>query len=85
MKIIFTKHALGKFKTHLAAGWKFSQIHIKETIKKPDFSNKDEERSVKFVIKRWDSEHDLRVIYKEEDGIITVITFYPTEKGRYIR
>lgn len=84
MKIEFTRHALGKFKTHLAAGWKFTQRHIKETIKKPDFADEDEERGVKFAIKRWDSEHDLRVIYKEEGGIITVITFYPTEKGRYI-
>ncbi len=83
MKIVFTKHALGKFKTHLSVGWKFSRSHIGETIKKPDFANEDEERGVKFAIKRWDSEHDLRVIYKEEDGIITVITFYPIEKGRY--
>lgn len=85
MKIKFTKHALGKFETHLKSGWKFSRKDVKETIKKPDFSDQDEERGVKVALKRWDSDHDLRVIYTEKGGIIRVVTFYPTEKGRYIK
>ena len=85
MKITYTKHALEKFKIHEAAGWKFFRKDISETVKNPYFLFKDENRGVNLVIKRWDGGHDLRVIYKEEDGIITVITFYPTEKGRYAK
>ncbi len=83
MKVTYTKHAKRKFGFHKKLGWKFSRADVKRVIQEPNFSNIDIDRSVKIALKRWDSEHDLRVIYKEEDGIITVITFYPTEKGRY--
>jgi hypothetical protein len=85
VKIVFTKHAFGKFKTHLAAGWKFTRKDIKSVIKKPYFSEENEERGVKIVLKKWDHKHDLRVIYKEGNAIITIVTFYPTEKGRYLK
>lgn len=85
MKIVFTKHALRKFKTHEAAGWKFSKKDIKETIKSPYFSETNVERGVSLVLKKWDTDHDLRVIYRQDNDIITVITFYPTEKGRYVK
>ena len=80
MKIIFTKHAKRKFKTHKAGGWNFSDKDIKEVIRRPYFSEINEERGIKIVLKRWDLRHDLRVIYREEGGIITIVTFYPTEK-----
>ena len=28
-------------------------------------------------------DHIIRVVYKVEDDIITIITFYPSRKGRY--
>lgn len=85
MKIVFTKHATGKFETHKTAGWNFSREDIKQAIKKPYFSEINTERGVKIVLKEWDKNHDLRVIYKDEGGIITVVTFYPAEKGRYLK
>lgn len=85
MKIFYTKHAERKFEIHKAAGWNFSKRDIKEAIKEPYFSETDEERGVKTALKETGKKYDLRVIYKEEDDIITVITFYPTEKGRYIK
>lgn len=85
MKIVFTKHALGKFKTHLIAGWKFTRKDVKAVIKKPYFSETNLERGVKIALGQWDHTHDLRVIYKKEDDIIIVVTFYPTEKGRYLK
>lgn len=83
MKIVFTKHALGKFKTHKLAGWQFLQKDIRKVLKNPYFTGVEQERGAKFALKSWDKNHDLRVIYKEENDIITVITFYPAEKGRY--
>lgn len=85
MKIVYTIHARGKFAVLRKEGWKFSPKDIRETVQKAYFSETDEERGVQIAIKRWDQRHDLRVIYKEEDAIIVVVTFYPTEKGRYVK
>lgn len=85
MKIVFTKHARRKFEIHKAAGWKFSDKDIRQAIKKPYFSEINKERGVKIVLEEWDKQHDLRVICKDEGGIITVVTFYPVEKGRYAK
>lgn len=85
MKIAYTKHAKGKFNTHRIGGWDFSNKDITKTITEPDFVEVNKEKKVKIVLKKWDENHDLRVIYKEENDIITVITFYPTEKGRYAK
>ena len=83
MKIVYTKHAKRKFSFHRQLGWKFSKKDIKKAIQNPYFSTIDQERGVRIVLKDWDTKHDLRVIYKEEGDIITIITFYPTEQGRY--
>lgn len=85
MNIVFTKHALRKFKIHEAAGWKFSKKDIRETVENPYSSIIDEETNIKIVLRRWDNEHDLRVIHKEKNDIIIIITFYPTEGGRYTK
>lgn len=70
MKIVYTKHALRKFKIH--DGWKFSKNDVKNAIKKPYFIELDEETGNKMVLMKWDIEHDLRVIYKERDDIIVL-------------
>lgn len=85
MRIKFTKHALEKFLSLEKEDWKFSPRDIKNAIQNPYFSEINEERGVIIVLKRWDRKHDLRVIYKEEGVIITVITFYPAEKRRYAK
>lgn len=82
MKIIFTKHALEKFRSLVLLGWRFTKKDIREALINPNYSFKDEERGVWIILKEIDKEHNLRVIYKKDDGIITVITFYPREKGR---
>ena len=35
------------------------------------------------LTEKLDKHHDLCVIIKQEDKIIKVITFFPTQKGRY--
>lgn len=82
MKIVFTRHALEKFRSLVLLGWRFTQKDIREALINPDYSFKDEERDVWIILKEIDNEHNLRVIYKEDGDIITVITFYPREKGR---
>ncbi|MBI2334499.1 hypothetical protein HYU96_01740 [Candidatus Daviesbacteria bacterium] len=82
MKIIYTKHALGKFDSLAILGWKFTKRDIKNTLSKPDLLLEDPNREVKIALKRIDQKHNLRIIFTLKSGIITIITFYPREKER---
>ncbi len=82
MKIVFTKHALGKFKHPSVIKLGIKRKHIKQALTHPDFSGQTEEKEVLFVLIKLDNEHDLKVIYKKSD-IIKIITFHPAERGRY--
>jgi len=83
VKIVYTKHAQQKFKFLESIGWKFTKSDLEAALEKPDDSGVDVERKAEFVLKEIDERHNLRVIYRKNDGIMTVITFYPTRKGRY--
>lgn len=83
MKIVFTKHALGKFKHYSVIKLGIKKKHIKLALKSPDHLSKVEEYGVKSILKKHDKDHDLRVIYREDDDIIIIITFHPAERGRY--
>lgn len=83
MRIVFTKHATRKFKFHRQYGWHFKVKDIKEALYNPDYSRVDKKSGEKFILKKIDSEHDLRVVFGRENDIIRVITFYPTRRGRY--
>lgn len=82
VKIVYTKHALGKFKHPSVIKLGIKRAHIKMALTSPDYSGETKAENVLFVLKNIDSDHDLRVIYTKGD-IIKIITFYPTEKGRY--
>lgn len=82
MKIVFTKHALRKFKHPSVVKLGIKRAHIKQAVTFPDYSGETKEKDVLFVLINIDSEHDLRVIYTKSD-IIKIVTFHPTEKGRY--
>lgn len=83
MKIVYTKHAQGKFKSFKKIGWTFTKKRINEALIKPDRTGNDPERNAKYVLKKMDVKHNIRVIYSDAGGIITVITFYPTRRKRY--
>ena len=80
--IIFTKHARDKFgilKKH-----KFAVLEEKvlEALNNPDLI--DYSRLPLLIAqKKFDSTHVLRVVYKEERGIMKVITFYPGRLKNY--
>lgn len=82
MKIVYTKHALGKFKSLSLLGWKFTKEDIKQALLNPDYSTVDNEHNIRVNLRKLDKRHNLRVIYKKNYDIITVITFYPREKER---
>lgn len=83
MKVTFTKHAKNKFKYANELKWHLTEKNIKEAIQNPDFFSSDKEKEVQIVLKEFDQARNLRVVYSKTSGIIIVITFYLSKKGRY--
>ena len=54
-----------------------------EVIKEPEHEDKESDKPNIIASKGIDEKHVLRVVYRKENDIIKIITFYPAEKGRY--
>lgn len=78
-----TKHAQEKLRTPPIINLKITKPHLDRVITKPshkDVMKNGETRSVGFL----SQDLSLCVIHKiETRGIIKVITFFPSQKGRY--
>ena len=84
MKIIYTKHAaIDKFNMLKKHKFKVSKSFIQKVIKDPDHEDRESDKPKIIASKEIDQKHVLRVVYKHQGDIITVITFYPAEKERY--
>ncbi|OGC52071.1 hypothetical protein A2982_02525 [candidate division WWE3 bacterium RIFCSPLOWO2_01_FULL_39_13] len=84
MKIIFGKHAK-KDKFPMLAKHRFylTEEDVIKVIKESEHEDKETDKPNIIASKSFDEKHILRVVYKKEDDIIKIITFYPAEKGRY--
>lgn len=83
MVIKYTKHAANKFTNLPAGSITVTKEDVLRAIKNPDFKDLESDKPKIIVHGSLDTRHIVRVVYKEERGIITVITFYTTSKGRY--
>lgn len=83
MNIRFTKHAVKKFEDLKILGIKLTKNRIKNTIRKPE--NIDNQSDFPNIIasQSLDEAIVLRVVYRLEEDVIIIITFYPAKKGRY--
>ncbi len=83
MKIVFTSHAEDKIKTKEAKLLSIYKEKILEILKKPNLVDKsiNPHKSIGGL----NSELSLVIVWKMENGIIKIITFYPAKKGRYER
>jgi len=80
--IIFTKHAEDKFEILKKHRFLISRQQVIKTLEKPDLI--DRSRLPLLIAQRKiDKDYVLRVVYKEEFGVIKVITFYPGRKKQY--
>ncbi len=80
--IVFTRHARNKFEILKRHKFLVSERQVIKTIEKPDLI--DYSRFPLLIAQRkFDKEHVLRVVYKKEDGVIKIITFYPGRKEHY--
>lgn len=82
MKIIYTKHALEKFRVLEDLDWKITRDKLKETLQKPKWSGVSrhgQETAMSLV----NTKHIIRVIFNREDDTIKVITFHIARRGKY--
>ncbi|PIY90721.1 MAG: DUF4258 domain-containing protein [Candidatus Nealsonbacteria bacterium CG_4_10_14_0_8_um_filter_35_10] len=80
--IIFTTHAKNKFEILKRHKFLITEKQILKTIENPDLI--DYSRSPLLIAQgKIDKRHVLRVVYKKENGIIKIITFYPGRKKQY--
>jgi len=84
MDIIFTKHADKKLKDLKILGVLITKKQILAVLKNPMQTDIQSDAPNSIAIGNFDTDHVLRVVYRNEDGILRVITFYPARKGRYI-
>ena len=84
MKIIYTRHAQNKFQDLAELGIIVSIRRVHSIVKKPLDIDHESDYPNKIATGILDKNHILQVVYKEENDIITIITFYPGRKGRYL-
>ncbi|MBI2641145.1 hypothetical protein HYW87_00940 [Candidatus Roizmanbacteria bacterium] len=84
MKIVYTKHAIKKFKDLKALKVIVRKSHIKQAIEKPKSVDDVTDFPKKIASIDFGPSLILRVVYREENGKIIIITFYPGKKGRYV-
>jgi len=84
VKIVYTKHALKKFKDLAELKILISRSIVNSIIKEPISIDNFSDFPNKIATGMFDKTHVLRIVYKEEDGKIVIVTFYPGKKERYI-
>ena len=83
MKIVFTNHAEKKLKDLEKLGVNVTKSLIKNILRNPLHVDKESDPPKKIASGMFGEKHLLRVVFREENDIIIVITFYPAKKGRY--
>lgn len=83
MRIAYTKHVERKLKALKASGVIITKNLIDKTVRNPIHIDKVSDYPKIIVSGEIDKNHIVRVVYKIENDIMTIITCYPAQKGRY--
>ena len=83
MKVVFTKHAEEKFENLARVGVFVTKRDVIKTITQPDHLDREIDFPQIIASRLLSKTRILRVVYKMENDIMTVITFYPAKIGRY--
>lgn len=83
MKVIFTKHAAkDKLPMLKRFGWVVTKARVKKVIKNPRWGGLTK-KGQKTAMDLVDEAHILRVIFRKEGGIISIITLHIARRGKY--
>jgi len=81
VKVVFTKHALKKFSDFKVFEIIVTKSQVRKIVINPKYNLPDNGNKISAAA--FNEKQNLRVVYKEEKGVIIVITFYIYRKGRY--
>lgn len=81
-EIHFTKHAVEKFAILAHHGVIISREQVVETVEHPDMIDRSR-LPLKIAQRDLNRAHVLRVVYREENSMKVIITFYPGRKSHY--
>jgi hypothetical protein len=82
MRFYFTKHAKEKFAKVKKAGFPLKNEQVENTIENPNCIENRKDGTF-IASKILDSTYVLRVVYRKENDIMIVITFYPARRKDY--
>jgi len=82
MNVVFTRHAQLKLEILAAHGFKLTKQQVEDIVNMPQKVIKTKKGRL-IAQSALDGTHLLRVVYREEKGIIKIITFYPARRQRY--
>jgi hypothetical protein len=80
-KVKFTKHAFEKFDFLAKYGFHVTETAVKETVTNPDKVERRDGQTL--ATKSMDDQIALRVVYRQTNDNIVVVTFYPVKRARY--
>lgn len=83
MKIIYTKHAEGKFERHDIKKFEIDKSVIEKILAHPEVRIKTKYGDFA-VVSKFTNKHSIRIVYAIIDKNIKVITFHIHRTGRYI-
>jgi len=79
--IVYTKHAEEKFRILKEQGFIVKKKMVEKVINSPDALDYSQSPLL-IAQKSIDEKHILKVVFKKENGIIKIITFYPMRKKK---
>ena len=82
LRVVFTRHAEGKFDVLERHGFSVSRSRVVDTLLDPD-AVLPGTKGRRIAQKRVSEHHVLRVVYREEGEELVVITFYPGRRKYY--
>jgi hypothetical protein len=82
-EIQFSEHALSKIQVLEELGISLTTEFIVDVLRSPDRVETDDDKSV--AQKQFDDRRVLRVVYREFEAFILVITLYPGRRSRYAK
>jgi len=82
MKLRFTRHAAEKLSIMERFGFIVSTVTIKKTVNNP-LRLEERQDGTYIAMSLLDKTHVLRVVYRVENDIMVIITFYPGRRKAY--
>lgn len=83
MDVVYTKHIEKKLKKFKMLGVFITKSLVIKTIRQPIHIDKVSDFPKFIASGELDKNHIILVVYKIENDIMTIITCYPAQKGRY--